>query len=125
MKVLLIEDDHLVGKLIAQQLKFQNFEVVIAFDGASAVELFLEHKVDIIISDLLLPKMSGFSSIKAIQHVDMHNTPLIVISSLNDIPVMLKNAELRYDAYIQKPFSAQQLIEKIHKVIDLHMLVKS
>ncbi len=125
MKVLLIEDDHLVGKLIAQQLKFQNFEVVIAYDGASAVELFLEHKIDIIVSDLLLPKMSGFSAIKSIQHVDMRNTPLIVISSLNDIPIMLKNAELRYDACIQKPFSAQQLIEKIHKVIDLHVLVKS
>jgi DNA-binding response OmpR family regulator len=119
MKVLLIEDDELVGRLIAQQLKYQNFEVVVALDGVSAVELYLNNDIDIIVSDLLLPKMSGFSALKAIDHINTRITPLIVISSLNDIPIMLKNAEIRYSAYLQKPFSAQQLIEKIHSVVDV------
>jgi DNA-binding response OmpR family regulator len=123
MKVLLIEDDEIVGRLIAQQLTFQNFEVVRASNGILAIELYLNNDIDIIISDLLLPEMSGFTALKSIQHISGDKTPLIVISSLNDIPLMLKNAEITYDAYIQKPFSAQQLIDKIHFIVDLKLAI--
>jgi DNA-binding response OmpR family regulator len=123
MKVLLIEDDEIVGRLIAQQLTFQNFEVVRASNGILAIELYLNNDIDIIISDLLLPEMSGFTALKSIQHISSNKTPLIVISSLNDIPLMLKNAEINYDAYIQKPFSAQQLIDKIHFIVDLKLAI--
>jgi DNA-binding response OmpR family regulator len=123
MKVLLIEDDEIVGRLIAQQLTFQNFEVVRASNGILAIELYLNNDIDIIISDLLLPEMSGFTALKSIQHISGDKTPLIVISSLNDIPLMLKNAEITYDAYIQKPFSAQQLIDKIHFIVDLKLVI--
>jgi DNA-binding response OmpR family regulator len=123
MKILLIEDDEIVGRLIAQQLTFQNFEVVRASNGILAIELFLNNNIDIIISDLLLPEMSGFTALKSIQHINSNKTPLIVISSLSDIPLMLKNAEISYDACIQKPFSAQQLIDKIHFVVDLKLAI--
>ncbi len=123
MKVLLIEDDALVGKLISQQLKFQNFEVYLATDGASAIEIYITQHVDIIVSDLLLPNMSGFSALKAIQHISS-NTPLIVISSLDNIPAALENAGIQFSACIQKPFSAQQLISKIHSAVDFQATSK-
>jgi DNA-binding response OmpR family regulator len=119
MKVLLIEDDEIVGRLIAQQLTFQNFEVIRASNGIHAIDLYLNNAIDVIISDLLMPEMSGFTALKTIQLISKNKTPLIIISSLNDIPLMLKNAEVTYDAYIQKPFSAQQLIDKIHNAVDL------
>jgi DNA-binding response OmpR family regulator len=123
MKILLIEDDALIGKLISQQLRFQNFEVFLALDGASAIEIYISQQIDIIISDLLLPNMSGFSALKAIQHISSV-TPLIVISSLDNIPKMLENGGIQFAAYLQKPFSAQQLISKIHSAVDMHQASK-
>jgi two-component system, cell cycle sensor histidine kinase and response regulator CckA len=124
MKVLLIEDDILVGKLISQQLKFQNFEVYLALDGAEAIDIYISQQIDVIVSDLLLPNMSGLSALKTIQNIST-NTPLVVISSLNDIPTLLENAGIQFSSYIQKPFSAQQLISKIHSAADMHQTSKA
>jgi DNA-binding response OmpR family regulator len=116
MKVLLLDGDLLVSSLIERQLTYQNFEVIHTSDGEKAIELFLDHHFDVIVSDLVLTNRSAFTTLNAIQMINTKNTPLIIISNFNEVKATLQKNSIDYNKFIQKPFSAQQLIQSIHKL---------
>jgi len=115
LKLLYVEDD-LVMQETSKEL-FSNFffEVAIAKNGLEALQIYKQHKCDVIITDLSMPHMDG---IEMIQHIRKENLtiPIIVFSALNNPSSITACISLNVDAYLLKPMKTQNLIEALEKV---------
>lgn len=110
-KILIIEDDISIIEMIKKYLEQENFYVDTALDGASALEKFNSNKYDLILLDLMLPKISGKDVLMSIRHNNF--TPVIVMSAKDtdvDKAVLLG---MGADDYITKPFSLIELLARI------------
>ena len=108
-KVLLIEDDTFLSSLIKARLEKEGFGVAQAFDGEEGVQLLKKEKPDLIILDLIMPKVSGFETMEHLNiNVDLNQIPLVVLSNLAQ------------DSDIQKAKSlgAKEFFVKIRTSID-------
>ena len=114
-KILLVEDDREISKLVTDQLEKENFTVLIAFDGEEALALLKENEVDLILLDLMLPKLSGMDFRKRIRTTSL--IPVLIISAKgSDIDKAL-GLGFGADDYISKPFSMLELTARVHAVI--------
>lgn len=83
MRILLIEDDSLLVKMYETKFKMEGFEVLTALDGETGLKMALEEKVDFIILDIMLPKLSGLDLLAKLREQGVHfNTPVIVLTNL-------------------------------------------
>lgn len=112
-KVLVAEDEPNILGLIKLILE-QDYDVITAKDGATAYELFLKEKPDLIIIDLMMPNMNGFELCRKIKGSDVKK---IILSAKAHEKDILKGIELGADLYLTKPFDPDQLLSKIHGVL--------
>ncbi|MDF2855356.1 MAG: two-component response regulator [Neobacillus sp.] len=110
MRVLIVEDDFRILRLIADYFKDSGFEVVEAGDGAKALLEFGIHNVDIVILDIMLPTLDGWEVCKNIRLYS--NVPIIILTAKNSETDNLKGFELGADDYITKPFNPKVLVAK-------------
>lgn len=115
MKVLIIEDDKNLSHLIKKRLK-EEFEVTQAFDAEEGLSYALYDNYDVIILDLMLPKMSGFQVIESLRNKKI-KTPILILSAKENIGDKVKGLELGADDYLTKPFSFPELIARINALI--------
>ncbi|MHC5225565.1 response regulator [Ignatzschineria sp. LJL83] len=111
-KVLFIDDDAELQTLIPEILKYEGFEVNVGSNGIECLE-FLEHTTpDLIILDVMMPKMNGWDTLKEIRK--MHpNLPVIMLSAKGDSIDRVLGLELGADDYISKPFDDRELVARI------------
>jgi CheY-like chemotaxis protein len=115
-KILIVDDEPNVRKLLRTLLK--NFTVVEAEDGEKAVEIAGAEKPDLILMDIMMPKMDGYSSCYALKREPATRSIPIIILTAIDLKLNLQlGKEIGADGYITKPFNSQDLMDNIAQVL--------
>ena len=115
MIALVVEDDRVLADLIAFTLRREEFQVFLAYDGQAALQQWRDQRPNIILLDLNLPKLDGFSVCSRIRAED--DTPIIMLTVRHDEDDIVRGLELGADDYILKPFSPRQLVARIQSVL--------
>lgn len=113
--ILLIEDDREISQLVTSHLMQEGFTVLTAFDGAAAAQLLENNRFDLVLLDLMLPKLSGLELLKRIRAAS--TTPVLIISAKDSDIDKALGLELGADDYISKPFSMIELVARINAAI--------
>ncbi len=114
MNVLIIEDDRSISKLIGKTLTGQGYNCEYAYDGEEGEELFDKHSWDIVLLDLMLPKVSGY---ELIEYIYPTKTPVIIMSAMNQVSDRIRGLRMGADDYLCKPFQIGELIARVEAVI--------
>jgi len=119
-KILVVEDETFLVKIYAVKLKKEGYDVSIANDGETAVKMAADVKPDLILLDLILPKMNGFEALERIRaNVENKKTPVIVLSNLGQEEDIKRAESLGADDYLVKAnFSIQDIVTKIRETLD-------
>ena len=115
MRVLLVEDDQHLGKLLLDGLSREGYEVDWVRDGYSAVNRILEDDYDLVLLDIMLPKMDGIKVCKRIREVK--DIPIIMLTAKGQIEDKVEGLSAGADDYITKPFSFKELLARIGAVL--------
>ena len=115
MKVLLVEDDQLIRDGLAQILTREGYEVILAEDGAAAMQLFQSASPDFICLDIMMPKLSGYEVCRQIRAA-RPQVPIIFISAKSEEIDRVVGLELGADDYIVKPFGVKEVVARIRAV---------
>ena len=108
--VLVVDDEKPIVDILVYNLKKEGYNTLEANDGEEAVRLVIEKKPDLVLLDIMLPKMDGLTVCKRIRH--NYNIPIIMLSANEEIDKIL-GLELGADDYITKPFSVRELIARV------------
>ncbi|MBQ8510017.1 MAG: response regulator transcription factor [Clostridia bacterium] len=114
-KILTVDDEEMIRKLIRKYAEFEGHEVTEAADGMQAVQLCREKEFDIIIMDIMMPELDGFSACREIRKTS--STPIIMLSARGEEYDKINGFELGVDDYVVKPFSPKELMLRIDAVL--------
>ncbi len=115
VRVLLVEDEEKMRELIKIAFKKENFETLEATDGKQGLNLFKANQVDIVILDIMLPEIDGWTVCREIRR--MSNIPIILLTARGEEFDKLFGFELGADDYIVKPFSPKELIARVKALL--------
>lgn len=115
-KILVVEDDSQIQELIVEFLSSQDYVVDTANDGVEGYEKFKEGEYDLVILDVMMPRLDGHSLCKMIKSVDK-DVSVIFLTALGDEENEIKGFDLKADDYISKPFSFNILIKRVEAVL--------
>ena len=114
-KILVVDDEAGIREVIREYGEFNGYEIAEAEDGMSAVGLCKLNDYDLIVMDIMMPKLDGFSACKEIRKIK--DTPIIMLSARGEEYDKLFGFELGIDDYVVKPFSPKELMARIHAVL--------
>jgi len=119
-RILIVEDEEIMLDLLQRKLKTHGYEVLVARDGEEGLKSIKEEKPDLIIRDLVMPKMDGFMVMEEIQKdEDLKKIPLIVVSNSGQPVELNRVRDLgAKDWLIKTEFNPQELVEKIKKQLN-------
>ena len=117
-KLLIVDDEPKIREVIREYAEFNGYEVEEAADGMSAVGLCKLNHYDLVVLDIMMPKLDGFSACKEIKKIQ--DVPVIMLSARGEEYDKLFGFELGIDDYIVKPFSPKELMARIKVVIQRH-----
>ena len=111
-KILVVDDDVNICELLRLYIERDDYQVVIANDGEQAVELFNREQPDLVLLDIMLPKMDGWQVCKEIRKTS--NRPIIMLTAKGDTHDVVLGLEAGADDYMVKPFKPQELVARIN-----------
>ncbi|WP_105200183.1 MULTISPECIES: response regulator transcription factor [unclassified Pseudoalteromonas] len=114
MKVLLIDDDIELASMLSEYIHSQGFEVECAHDGEQGLAVAMENRHDLILLDVMLPKLDGFEVLKQLRATSL--VPVIMLTAKGDDFDRIFGLELGADDYIPKPFNHRELIARIKAI---------
>lgn len=114
MNILIIEDDRTISGLMGRTLTGAGYECGFAYDGQEAEELFDSHPWDLVLLDLMLPKVSGYD---LLEYITPSKTPVIIVSAMGQVNDRIRGLKMGADDYICKPFQVAELLARIEAVI--------
>ncbi len=114
-KLLVVDDEPKIREVIREYAEFNGYEVTEAEDGMSAVGLCKLNEYDLVILDIMMPKLDGFSACKEIKKIQ--DVPIIMLSARGEEYDKLFGFELGIDDYIVKPFSPKELMARINVIL--------
>lgn len=114
-KILLIEDDALIQKTVELKLKKEGFQVICCSDGKVGLEKLASEMPDIVLTDLMLPYVSGLEIVMAAKAMKDKNILVIVFSSMGQEHVVEEAFSVGVDDYVTKPFSLSELTIRVRK----------
>lgn len=114
-KLLVVDDEDKIREVIKEYAEFGGYEVTEAADGMSAIGLCKLNDYDLIIMDVMMPKLDGFSSVKEIKKIK--DIPVIMLSARGEEYDKLFGFELGIDDYVVKPFSPKELMARVNAVL--------
>lgn len=112
MKILIIEDEKGISDFLKQGLEEESYKIIVASDGLSGLDLAITNKPDLILLDWMLPKMSGIDVCKEFRKTDS-KTPIIFLTAKDTIQETIEGLKSGANDYIKKPFSFEELLERI------------
>lgn len=116
LKVLVVDDESRMRKLVGDFLSKRNYQVLEAEDGEKAIDVFFKEKdIDLIILDVMMPKMDGWQVCKEIRQYS--KVPIIMLTAKSDEKDELLGFELGVDEYISKPFSPKILVARVEAIL--------
>ena len=114
-KILIIEDEPDIQELLAAYLRDAGYEIVIAGDGVEALAQFQQGAFDMILLDLMLPKIDGFGVCELIRRES--SVPILMLTALDGEQEQLRGFQIEIDDYVTKPFSMPILLQKIRAIL--------
>ena len=122
--ILIIEDEPRVASLLMNGLEENGYQTMVAYDGLMGLRLFQTHTFDLVISDIVLPKMDGFELAKEIRKTNP-NIPILMLTALGSTNDKLDGFDAGADDYIVKPFQISLLKARIRNLLSLHEKMKT
>jgi DNA-binding response OmpR family regulator len=118
MEVLVIEDEASIREFEVTYLRDAGYKTIEAADGQTAIELFEEHKPDLAIIDINLPKMNGLDVCKAIRTTS--TTPILIVTAMGSDEDEVKGLSMGADDYLKKPFNPNVLVARVQALLRRH-----
>jgi len=117
-KILIVDDEPNILRTVADRLRMTGYEVVTAADGEEGLERALEEKPDLILLDILMPRLDGFATLDRLgQITETRDIPVIMLTARSQAEDVLRATASGAADYVVKPFDLVGLIEKIDKVL--------
>ncbi len=114
-KVLIVEDDKNIADLLRIYLEKEQMQCQIAGDGVTGVERFKDFQPDLVLLDIMLPGMDGWSVCKKIR--ELSRTPVIMLTAKGELEDKVSGLEMGADDYITKPFEMKEVLARVHAVL--------
>ena len=115
-RILVVEDDPAILRGLADNLKFESYEVLTAGDGEAAYRLLRETKPDLLILDLMLPRMSGYELCRKARSEGI-TTPILMLTARGEEADRVLGLDLGADDYVTKPFSVRELLARVRAIL--------
>jgi len=115
-RILVVEDDPAILRGLADNLAFESHEVLTATDGDKACSLIREHRPDLIILDLMLPRMSGYEVCRKVRAEGV-TTPIVMLTARGEEADRVLGLDLGADDYVTKPFSVRELMARVRALL--------
>lgn len=116
MLILVVDDEVKVRSVICQYLKNAGFQTIEATNGVSALEVVNKYDVDLVVLDIILPKLDGFDVCKEIKKIN-NSIPVILLSAKTSENDKLSGFEFGCDDYVVKPFSPKELVARVNAIL--------
>ena len=117
MKILICEDDEMVLKMVEFRLRKEGYDIHLAVDGKEAIEKIKKVQPDLIITDIMMPYLTGLEIVHQIRKDLALKTPIIIVSSIGLEKTVLEAFQLGADDFITKPFSPNELSVRVKKLL--------
>jgi DNA-binding response OmpR family regulator len=114
-KILVVDDEDMIRKLIRKYAEFEGYEVTEAVDGMDAVIKLRNGSYDLVVMDIMMPELDGFSACREIRKFS--NVPIIMLSARGEEYDKINGFEIGIDDYVVKPFSPKELMLRINAII--------
>lgn len=114
-RLLIVDDESKIREVLREYAEFEGYSVTEASDGMEAVRLCRENDFDLVVMDIMMPKLDGFSAVKEIRKIK--NTPVLMLSARGEEYDKLFGFELGADDYVVKPFSPKEVMARINAII--------
>jgi len=111
-KILVVEDESKIARFIQLELEYEGYEVVVSSDGRAGLEAYNKEKFDLILLDLMLPRMSGIEVCRRIRQND-DVTPVIMLTAKDDVTDKVMGLDMGADDYMTKPFEIEELLARM------------
>lgn len=115
MKILVVDDEELIRTVIKEYATLEKYEVDEAENGEEAIEKCKNNNYDLIIMDIMMPKLDGYQAVKEIRKTK--NTPVLMLSARGEEYDKLLGFDLGIDDYVQKPFSPKELMARVKAIL--------
>ncbi len=121
-KILVVDDEPRYLRLLEANLRSEGYEVISAPDGLQAVETFSADPVDLILMDVMMPNLDGFSACQRIRQFS--NVPIIMLTAKGEEQDRVRGLDMGADDYLVKPFSATELLARVRAVLRRSLVSK-
>ncbi|WP_046758128.1 response regulator transcription factor [Kordia jejudonensis] len=117
IKLVLAEDEPALGQIVKESLESRNFEVFLCENGVKAYETYQKEQPEILVLDVMMPKKDGFTLAKEIRQ-ENPNIPIIFLTAKSQVKDVIEGFQHGGNDYLKKPFSMEELIVRIHALLD-------
>lgn len=114
-KILIVDDEASIRRILETRFKMLGYEITTAGDGEEALDAFNKTQPDLVILDIMMPKMDGYGVTKEIRQ--NYDTPIIILTALGDVAERITGLELGADDYVVKPFSPKELEARVKAIL--------
>ena len=112
IKILIVEDEKMLAEILSDTLSDRNFDVRLAYDGIHALEAIKKEPFDVIVSDVMMPNLDGYSLAKKLRN-EGFNTPILFLTALSATEDVVKGFETGGNDFLKKPFAIDELIVRV------------
>ncbi|MBR5835154.1 MAG: response regulator transcription factor [Bacteroidales bacterium] len=112
IKILLAEDERMLAEILSDTLSDRNFDVHLAYDGLQALETVRKEAFDVIVSDIMMPNLDGYSLTKKLR-AEGYNTPILFLTARSSTEDVVKGFEVGGNDFLKKPFAIDELIVRV------------
>jgi DNA-binding response OmpR family regulator len=117
--VLVVDDDPVILRLLEVNFQMEGFDVLTACDGREGVDAAREHRPDVVVSDVMMPKLSGLELVRELKaDADTKGIPVILLSAKAQVDDVRAGLDLGADDYVTKPFEPLELVDRVNKLLD-------
>ena len=118
-KILVVDDDKEIVGAIKKRLEMEDYEIITAYDGLEAMDVLMEQEVQLLIIDVMMPKMDGLSATMKIR--ESKNIPIIILSAKTEESDKILGLSMGADDYISKPFRPDELVARVKSQLRRYM----
>ena len=116
INVLLVEDESTLAMIIKETLEGQGFHIRLAGNGEEGLRLFFQEKPDVLVADVMMPRVDGFEMVRRIRRTD-RQTPVLFLTARSSVNDVVEGFELGGNDYLKKPFGMQELIVRVKALL--------
>jgi two-component system, OmpR family, response regulator VicR len=125
MKILLVDDDEIILEAISGTLKKEGYEVISVSDGFQALDKVETEDFDMVISDIMMPNLSGLTLLTLLKRHYKNDVPVLLISSLDKVEIILSALGMGADDFILKPLNFLELVIRVKKLITASQVINN